>query len=117
MGDCADKTYMGIDRRSEPRSIVDKYSSVEFSIHQLVYVYQFKIWETSISGMSILVKEDSAILEHLKVGDVFDMKYYPIDSSVVPVSLKTGIKHITKDDQNRFRDHCLVGLTIIEKQS
>lgn len=117
MGDGNDNTYRGKDRRSEPRSIIDKFSSVEFSIRDLVYVYQFKIWETSSSGMSILVKEDSAILEHLKIGDVFDMKYYPTDASEEPVSLKTEIKHITTDDQNRFKDHCLVGLTVIEKQN
>ena len=117
MGDGDEITYRGVDRRSEPRSIVDKYSSVEFSIHDLVYVYQFKIWETSESGMSILVREDSAMIEHLKVGDIIDMKYYPVNASEEPVSLKTEIKHITKDDQNRFGDHHLVGLTIIEKPS
>lgn len=113
MGDSNDNTYKGVERRSESRSIVDKYSSVELSTSNLLFVYQFKIWETSTSGMSILVKEDSAVLEQIKVGDVLDMKYYPVDSSEEPVSLKTEIKHITKDDQHRFKDHYLVGLTII----
>ena len=115
MKDRDDSAYKGKDRRAESRSIVDKYSSVEFSIKELVYNYQFKIWEISPSGMSILVKEDSAVLEHVKVGDILDMKYYPVDLSEEPASLKTEIRHITKDDQDRFKGHYLIGLAIIEK--
>ena len=108
-----DNAFNGLDRRSESRSIVE-YLSVEFSVRNLAFVYQFKIWETSTSGMSILIKEDSAVLEHLNVGDVLDMKYYPVKSSDEPQSFKTEIKHITKDEENRFKELYLVGLTIIE---
>ncbi len=113
MEDYSDKVYKGIDRRIEDRSPVDEYSSVEFSISDLLYRYQFKIVDVSPSGMSILVKEDSAVLEYLKVGDVLDMKYYPVNRSKAPESLKTEIKHITKDDEGRFRGHYFIGLSIL----
>jgi len=104
-----------IDRRSEPRSIVDEYSSVEFSVSGIAFTFQFKIWETSLSGMSIMVKEDSAILDDLKVGDILDMKYYPAKLSGDPIILKTEIKHITKDVIERIKGHFLIGLSVLEK--
>ena len=110
-----DAANTGIDRRSEPRSIVDKYSSVEFSVSDITFVFQFKIWETSLSGMSIMVKEDSAVLEHLKVGDILEMKYYPTKLSEDPIILKTEIKHITKDVIARIKGHFLIGLSVLEK--
>ena len=111
-----DASNRGVDRRSEPRDMADRYSSVEFSISSLAFILQFKIWETSMSGMSILVKEDSTVLEHLNVGDVLDMKYYPAESTGDPVTLKTEIKHITKDVPERIKGSCLVGLSISEKK-
>lgn len=106
----------GMERRSEERSIVELYSSVEFSLKKLDYTYQFKIWETSNSGMSILVSDGSVILEHLEIGDVLDMKYYPSNSSDEPVIMKTEIRHITRDVQERIKGHCLIGLSIIDKE-
>lgn len=103
------------DRRSELRSLAEQYSSVEFSVSNLAFNFQFKIWETSQSGMGILAKEDSAILEHLKVGDIFDMKYYPEELTEAPLTLKTKIKHITKHDEGKFTGHYVLGLAIIEK--
>ena len=115
MEDQKDQLYAGIERRSESRSPVEEYSSVEFSISPLIYRYQFKTVDVSPSGMSILVKEDSAVLEYLKVGDVLDMKYYHVDRSKAPESMKTEIKHITRDEEGRFRGHYFIGLSILER--
>ena len=74
-------------------------------------IYQFKIWNIAKKGMCILVRHDSNIMSHLKVGDLLDMEYYsgkgkgPIDQA------KTRIKHITKNEQGRFKRHYLVGLS------
>jgi len=100
------------EKRSESRTEKDQYYSVEFSIKGVEFSYQFKIWNVSSKGMCVLVKEDSDILNHLKVGDIINMKYYQ-DNSVRPTEyLKTEIRHITKDDSGRFRDNYLVGLAI-----
>ena len=111
-----DVIYEGDDRRAEPRSIDEQYSSVEFSLKDLTYLYQFKIWDTSQSGISILVKEGSEVLEHLQIGDVLDMKYYPKELSDEPVRLKTEIRHITGDVPERIKGHYMVGLSVCEKQ-
>ena len=100
------------EKRSETRVAPDQYYSVEFSIKGIEFTYQFKIWNVSSKGMCVLVKEDSDILSHLKVGDIIDMKYYQDDSFRPVEYLKTEIRHITKDDTGRFRDSYLVGLAI-----
>jgi len=109
ISDCSEKRY-------ESRTEVDQYYSVELSIPDASLIYQFRIWNLSSRGICIVVKKDSDLLEHLKVGNILNMKYYPTDSSCPTEYLKTQIKHITKDKQGRFRNHVLVGLFIIEKQ-
>ena len=105
------------ERRSEPRSIIDRYYSVEFSIRDSAYVYQFKIWDISPKGICVLVKEDSDLLNHLKAGDILNLKYYTTDSSSPIKYLKTEIRHIRKDDKGRFKGLYLVGLSILENQN
>ena len=103
--------------RSEKRNPVDRFYSLEFSIEGIDPVYQFKIWNISSSGMCILVKEDSAIIDHIKQGDVFQMKYYPAEVLESATLLKTKVRHITKDEEGRFRGHYKIGLAILEKQN
>jgi len=106
-----------VDRRSEERTLIDRYYSVEFSKRGLDAVYQFKIWNISKKGICIVVKEDSALMGHLKVGDILDMKYYPSDESGPVEHKKTEITHITKNAHGRFKGHYLVGLSMIQQLS
>lgn len=63
------------------------------------------------------MKKGSAILEHIQVGDILNMKYYTTDSSKPTEYQKTEIKHITKDDQGRFKGHYLIGISVLEEQN
>jgi hypothetical protein len=105
------------ERSVEPRSIIHKYYSVEFSISGSAFVYQFKIWDISPKGTCVLVKEDSGLLNRLKVGDIMNLKYYTTDSSRPIEYLETEIRHIAKDEKGRFRGLYLVGLSILENQN
>lgn len=100
----------------EGRGNGDSYHSVEFSIKGIELSYQFKIWNTANMSMCVLVKEDSAILPRLKVGDTLDMKFYSGESDYPTNSIKTSIRHISKDE-GRFRGHYLVALEILENSS
>ena len=102
-----------IDRRVEPREVLDQFYSVEFCLDGLDVAYQFKIWNVASRSMCVVVKEDSEILSRLKVGEVLNMKYYTHDRVCTTTCLETAIRHITRDDQGRFRGHYLVGLEII----
>lgn len=105
-----------VEKRSESRTELEKYHSVEFKLADPGACYQFKIWNMSSKGMCLLVREDSDVVKCLNVGDTLDMKYYTSDASSPPESLKTQIKHITKEDEGRFQGHYLVGLFILENQ-
>ena len=104
------------EKRSEPRSIIDTYYSVEFLLSDCSFVYQYKIWNISTKGVCVLVKEDSDLLNHVKVGDVLNLRYRPTDASRPIEMLRTEIRHITKDEQGRFKGVYLVGLSILESQ-
>ena len=103
-----------IDRRSEHRDLVDQYYSVQFSKPGLEAVYQFRIRNISSKGICILIREDSNVLKHLQVGDILDMQFHPLEKTDPVKYSKTEIKHITKDDQGRFKGHYLVGLNKLE---
>ena len=104
------------ERRSEQRKITDLYYSVEFSIKGLDYLYQFKLRDISENGLCIMVKEGSPILQHIKVADLLDMKYYSVETPNKTDKIITKIKHITKHPQGRFQGHSLVGLEILKKE-
>ena len=102
-----------IERRSKPRSIINQYHSVEFSISESTFAYQFKIWDISPKGICVLVMEDSGLLNRLKVGDILNLKYYTTDSSRPIEYLETEIRDIAKDENGRFKGLYLVGLSIL----
>ncbi len=110
-------TEKAVEKRSEPRKIEDKYYSVEFSIQDLDFSYQFKIWNISSKGICVVVKEDSDLLNHVKVGQVLDLKYSTTHSSHPVENLKTEIKHISKDEEGRFKGLYLIGLSILESKN
>lgn len=101
------------EKRKEERTSITM-SSVEFSANTLELVYQFKIIETSASGMSFIIKEGSAVLGHMKEGMVIDMKFYPDGVREAPMFLKTKIMHITKSETSRYRGHYQVGIMLVD---
>jgi PilZ domain len=101
------------ERRSEKRSVDERYYSVQFTTEGLSSFYQFKLWNISAGGLCILVKEGSDILNHLTVGDALEMTYYLSDAQGASDTLKTKIIHITKNEDGRFQGHYLVGLSIL----
>ncbi len=104
-----------VERKSEGRKREHQYYSVEVSIDGLGLSYQFRIRNIASMSMCVLVKEDSDIVPRLKVGDTLNMKYYSTGSVYPPEYLETAIRHITKDDQGRFKGHFLVGLEILDR--
>ena len=115
MEDAAIKTR---PRELETHSSKDAeaYYSVEVTLKELSENYQFKLRCMGSSPMCFLVKENSRILRRVKVGDTLRMKYYSSNSGCHAEYLNTQIKDITKNDQGRFKGHCLVGLQILEDQ-
>ena len=103
-----------IETRFDPCLIMDRYSSVEIAVNNSKLVYMFKIRNSPFSGIAILVKEDSVILKHLKVGDKFNLKYNPAVASDLPEYRTTEIRHIIKDNNGRYNGHYLVDFAVSE---
>ncbi len=103
------------EKRSEQRTVVDQYYSVDFSVGNESHLYQFKIWNLSEKGMCILVKEGSAAMNHINIGDIVKMKYYKANSSSPGTYLKTKIIHISKDEEGRFKGHHVIGIQVLEE--
>lgn len=101
------------ERRSEIRASDSRYFSVQFTTEGLDSIYQFKLWNISSKGLCILIKEDSEVLNHLAVDDTIEMTYNLADSPGSCEKLRTQIKHITKNEDGRFKGHFLVGLAIL----
>ncbi len=92
----------------------EDYYSAEFGVDGLDVSYQFKIWEKAPKAVSVLVKENSGILQILKVGALLNVKYYSSNSAYPSDWQKTAVRHIIWNDQGRLRGHYLVGLEIVE---
>lgn len=99
----------------EPHMNGQFFHSVEFSIHGLECLHQFKIWNIRPDSMCVLAKEDSEILGALKVGDIMPLKYYTNDVFQPTIYLNTEIQHIQKEEEGRFKGHVLIGLTILSE--
>jgi len=102
--------------RHESDNFLDKYFSVQFSINSMEPTYLFKLRYNSLNGLFVLVREDSAVLKHFKIGDIVDMKYNTLESSNSTTPLKTQIRDISKNPQRSFMEHFLVGLNIMDEQ-
>ena len=63
-----------------------------------------------------MVKEGSALLKHLKVGQILNMRYHAEDESEPSEVFKSEIKYITKALEKPYKGHYLVGIMIREKQ-
>jgi hypothetical protein len=100
------------DRDPQFEKKAGAFHSVELSLRTLPSAYQFKILRTGSDPMCFLVKDNSDILNQIKVGDTLDMKYYSGDSAIPSKSLETEISDITRKEQGRFKGHCLVGIEI-----
>jgi hypothetical protein len=103
------------EKRKERRARSIKYHSVEMKLSTLP-IYLFKLKDISSKGACFFVKEDSAILEHLEVGQKLNMRYHSEEEMEPTTVFKSEIKHITKIEENSYKGHYLVGIKMLKKQ-
>jgi hypothetical protein len=105
-----------VERRSEIRENLEKMQSLELKLPNLP-IYVFKAKNTSPNGICLLIKEDSDILNHIRVGQILDLRCYSEEGSEPSELFISEIKHITKADKHPHQSHNLVGLMVLEKQN
>jgi hypothetical protein len=103
------------EKRAKPRFPADQFYSIEIAIPELIGRYKFKLRDISTSGIGIIVKDDSLLLNHLKIGNILKILYSPSSRTAVPELLNTRIEHITKCETGRYKGHHIVGFSLIEK--
>jgi hypothetical protein len=104
------------ERRASHRTLIDRFYSVEFEIVKGAPSYQFKLRDLSEGGLCIAVRRDSAILSHLKVGDVHHLRYAPSNAPTQEIDILTKIRHITRCREGPYKDHYLVGLSTVDDE-
>jgi hypothetical protein len=106
------KTNIAFERKFGSGAILARYYSVQFSPKNLDPLYQFKLWHPGYRGMCILVKEDSAVLRHIMVGETLNVQYCQPGLGHNEI-FKTKISHITKTDQKSSKEHFWIGLSAL----
>ena len=101
------------DQNESDGSQTNRYFSVEFTLDEIVPLYQFKLRNSESMPLFVLIRKDSVILNRLEVGRVLKMKYYSEDISCPPEYRTTQIKDISTDQEGPYSEHCVVGLSIL----
>ena len=102
------------EKRSEPRrSKLRNYRiEIKFVGHP---IYQFRVIDVTAEGAGLLIKDDSAFLKMIEVGQILEANFIS-PKGMAPAGLyKAEIKHITKLDKQEHKGHQLVGLSILKK--
>jgi len=90
-----------------------QYHCVEFALDAAQQLYLFKLWHSVGNQMFLLVKENSAVLMNLKVGNVLPMKFLSDGSARRAEVCKTQIKQIINERQGRFQGHCRIEIEML----
>jgi hypothetical protein len=78
-------------------------------------IYQFRVINVTTKGAGILIKDDSAFLKMIKIGQILEVDFISTRGSDPSGIYKVEIKHITKLDKQENKGHRLVGISILKK--
>ena len=90
---------------------LNQHQSVEFSMDGVdVRCRRTRIWHIHPHSNVILIRKDSNIVPHLRVGARLKTKYYFPGEAYPDGARETTIKEILREEQGRFKGHFLVDL-------
>jgi hypothetical protein len=75
----------------------------------------FMIKDMSSKGACILIGKDSSFLKLINVDQVVDVHFISKHPSYPSGRFRSKIRHISTTQGDRYRNHCLVGISILEK--
>ena len=102
------------EKRSEPRR--EKLRNYRIEIKFVGKpIYQFRVINVTAKGAGLLIKDDSAFLKMIEVGQIVEADFISPEGTAPSGLYKAKIKHITKLDMQEHRGHQLVGLSILKK--
>ena len=110
----ASNTILSKERRTEPRRTQLRNYRVEIRLLAQP-IYQFRVTDVSPEGAGLLVKEDSAFLNLIEIGQVVDSDFLSPKGTNPAGMYKAEIKHISNPVKGRNQGHRIVGISIMEK--
>jgi hypothetical protein len=102
------------EKRSEPRRSKIRNYRIEIKLVAKP-IYQFRVINVTAKSAGLLVKDDSAFLSMIEVGQIVEANFISPDGTAPSGLYSAEIKHITKLDQQEYKGHRLVGLSILKK--
>ena len=108
------KKYVAKEARSEPRRVKLRNYRIEIKFVGKP-IYQFRIINVTATGAGLLIKDDSAFLKMIEVGQIVEADFISPEGRAPSGLYEAEIKHITKLDEQEHRGHHLVGLSILKK--
>ena len=102
------------EKRSEPRRAKLRNYRIEIKFVGKP-IYQFRVINVTAKGAGLLIKDDSAFLKMIEVGQIVEADFISPEGTTPSGLYKAKIKHITKLDTQKHRGHQLVGLSILKK--
>ena len=110
----ASKNILSKERRTEPRKTQLRNYRVEI-ILLAQPIYQFRVTDVSPEGAGLLVKEDSAFLNLIEIGQIVDSDFISPEGKNPAGMYKAEIKHISNPVKGSNQGHRIVGISILEK--
>ena len=108
------KNNIAKEKRSEPRRAKLRNYRIEIKFVGQP-IYQFRIINVTTKGAGILIKDDSAFLKMIEVGQIVEADFISPEGTAPSGLYKAEIKHIAELDMQEHRGHQLVGLSILKK--
>ncbi|NDY71888.1 hypothetical protein DO021_07460 [Desulfobacter hydrogenophilus] len=105
------------DLRTQMRTAAADGASVEFTFPDSVLVYQFPLRDWSYTGLGILTKQDSKVLDYIREGQIFSITLRRGGNNLSLETYRVEIRHISDPEQGRHPGHKVVGLHILEKET
>ena len=102
------------EKRSKPRRTKLKNYRIEIKFVGKP-VYQFRVINITTKSAGLLIKDDSAFLKMIEVGQILEADFISPEGTTPDGLYKAEIKHITKLDKQNNSGHHLVGLSILKK--
>ena len=105
---------IAIEKRSEPRraKLRNYRIEIKFVGHP---IYQFRVINLTVKGAGLLIRDDSAFLKMIRVGQIVEADFISPEGTAPSGLYKAEINHITKRDRQEHSGHQLVGLLILKK--
>ena len=102
------------EKRSEPRRAKLRNYRIEIKFVGKP-IYQFRVINVTAKSVGLLIKDNSAFLEMIDVGQILEADFISPEGTAPSGLYTVEIKHITKLDKQEHRGHLLIGLLILKK--